>query len=176
AMHNYEDANRALPPSKYNRLTGGATWAVLILPFMEGSNGYDLWDLSKEFANPNAALEQTEAARLIRIKAYTCPSRRDGNQYTTMEAGQGGSAGSGGMTDPSRFKPGQAGDYAGNVGTYGKINGTGAFQAVWFSADATGTIIAGATLSATDRTVPVKPLVSLSRILDGTSNTFLLGE
>jgi prepilin-type processing-associated H-X9-DG protein len=111
----------------------------------------------------------------VRVKAYTCPSRRDGSEFTKMEAGQGGQAGSGGMGDPTRFKPGQAGDYAGNTGTFGKLNTGGQVQAVWFTVNATGTIISGATIHS-DTTLPVKPQVSLGRILDGTSNTFLVGE
>lgn len=172
ALHTYEDSRGTLPPSKYNRLTGGATWAVLILPYLEQSTAYELWDLSKQYATTNVATEQTDAARQTRINAFFCPSRRDLNQLTTQVAGQGGAAGSGGMGNPLNFKPGQVSDYAGNVGTYARPGST---AAVWFNANATGTIIAGATISS-NTAEPVKPQVSLSSILDGTSNTFLVGE
>jgi prepilin-type N-terminal cleavage/methylation domain-containing protein len=68
AMHMYHNDHERLPP---NRLGDGrATWAVLILPYLEQDNLYRQWDLSKTY------FEQTEVARRGTVKGYFCPSRR----------------------------------------------------------------------------------------------------
>src|SRR5438270_7198894 len=49
AAHNYHDANEYLPPAWLggNSLDpdGWATWAVLMLPYLEQDNTYKLWNL-----------------------------------------------------------------------------------------------------------------------------------
>jgi prepilin-type N-terminal cleavage/methylation domain-containing protein len=68
AMHNYELSNKQLPPRcvRYD----GATWAVLILPFVEERNLYNRWDLSRSY------YDQSDEARLTSVPIYFCPSRR----------------------------------------------------------------------------------------------------
>jgi prepilin-type N-terminal cleavage/methylation domain-containing protein len=68
AMHNYELSYQNLPPRCLGET--GATWAVLILPFVEQKNLYNLWDLS------NSYYDQSDTARLSRVPIYFCPSRR----------------------------------------------------------------------------------------------------
>src|SRR5918911_1386733 len=48
ACHNFHDARKFLPPT---RVADGAyaTWAVLILPYVEEQNVYNLWDLKKTY-------------------------------------------------------------------------------------------------------------------------------
>jgi prepilin-type N-terminal cleavage/methylation domain-containing protein len=84
AIHNLESSVGRLPPSRLipeivyvlpvapdNLVhTGGATWAILILPAMEQDNFYQRWDLSLPYYN------QTVAARQYNVKGYFCPSRR----------------------------------------------------------------------------------------------------
>jgi prepilin-type N-terminal cleavage/methylation domain-containing protein len=68
ALHNYHGAYEELPP---NRLEDNrATWAVLILPFMEQDNLYRQWDLNASY------YRQTAVARETPVKSYFCPSRR----------------------------------------------------------------------------------------------------
>lgn len=137
AMHSYQDTYGALPPRSIR--LGSITWAVGLLPFLEQGNGFALWDLTKDYSNGNNNnTEQTDAARQVRVKSYTCPSRRDGSQLSIMEVGQSGVAGTGGR-DAGHHKPGQVGDYVGNIGTWGP-NGS-----LWVSANADGVIIRGAT-------------------------------
>jgi len=160
AMHNYQDAYSHLPPRSIK--SGGATWAVLILPFIEQGNGFALWDLSKLY------IDQTPAAQQVRVKIYTCPSRRDGSQLSIQEDGQGGVAGTGGQ-DAAHHAPGQVGDYAASVGTFSDSTGA----SIWVSASANGAIIRGVSPDANGR---FQSQTSLAQIPDGTSNTFLVGE
>ena len=46
AVHNYHDANGSFPPVRIDGADGWATWCVLILPYIEQENVYNLWDLS----------------------------------------------------------------------------------------------------------------------------------
>jgi prepilin-type N-terminal cleavage/methylation domain-containing protein len=68
AMHNRHDTEGTLPPSRVQR--GMATWAVLILPYLEQENLYRQWNLSRSY------FEQNETARRTAPKTYFCPSRR----------------------------------------------------------------------------------------------------
>src|SRR6476646_6126481 len=49
AAHSFHDANQALPPAWIGNNTldpdGWATWAVLLLPYIEQQAHYNLWDL-----------------------------------------------------------------------------------------------------------------------------------
>src|SRR5947199_8441440 len=44
AVHNFEDVNKVLVPSRMDNY-GGVTWAVFILPYLEQDNLYKQWDL-----------------------------------------------------------------------------------------------------------------------------------
>jgi prepilin-type N-terminal cleavage/methylation domain-containing protein len=74
ACHNYHDATGALPPSTINN--EWATWAVLILPYIEQDNAYRLWDVQLRFLdqpNPGGGPNDPTARQ---VKTYFCPSRR----------------------------------------------------------------------------------------------------
>jgi prepilin-type N-terminal cleavage/methylation domain-containing protein/prepilin-type processing-associated H-X9-DG protein len=71
AMHHYHNDRDQLPVSRLDY--GMATWAVLILPYMEQDNLYKQWDLSKSY------YEQSEVARRSAVKNYFCLSRRASN-------------------------------------------------------------------------------------------------
>ncbi len=166
ALHNYQDTYSKLPPrailEPYDR---GATWAVLLMPYLEQSAGYALWDLKKQYK------DQTDAARQVRIKTYVCPSRRTASELSIQEAGLPGGlggAGSGGLTPPYAL-PGGVSDYAACNGTFGALNGG---WGTWWSTNADGAIIQGLPDGRGLRTSQT----SLSNIPDGTSNTFLVGE
>src|ERR1700722_20590143 len=68
AMHNYHLNYEHSPPRCLN--DNGATWAVLILPFVEQSNLYHSWHLSRSY------YDQSNVARLSSVPTYFCPSRR----------------------------------------------------------------------------------------------------
>jgi prepilin-type N-terminal cleavage/methylation domain-containing protein len=73
AMHNYQLNYDYLPPRCV--LDDGASWPVLIMPFMEQKNLYARWDLSRSY------YDQSDEARLPSVPSYFCPSRR---QYSIM--------------------------------------------------------------------------------------------
>src|SRR5262249_13929957 len=49
---------------------GGATWAVILLPYLEQDNLYRQWDVRRTY------YEQTPIAQQTSVKGYFCPSRR----------------------------------------------------------------------------------------------------
>src|SRR5262245_17295251 len=59
AIHNYHDINESIP---YSRQEDRRTWAVLILPFLEEQNHYNLWDPQRTY------FDQPEAFRLKPVK------------------------------------------------------------------------------------------------------------
>jgi len=68
AMHHYHLDNEHLPPRCV--LENGATWAVLILPYLEQDNLYKRWTLGRSY------YDQSDEARLTALSIYFCPSRR----------------------------------------------------------------------------------------------------
>jgi prepilin-type N-terminal cleavage/methylation domain-containing protein len=68
AMHEYESDRGTLPPSYIP--PAGASWAVLILPYMEQDNLFRRWDLGLSY------YRQSDPARLSAVPNYFCPSRR----------------------------------------------------------------------------------------------------
>ena len=88
---------RAYPPGRYRPFY--PTWFVLILPFLERGNELALWDLDRDFFDP-----ENKAAREAAVPVYQCPSR-----------GRSGQLGQ--DTHRTRWlAPGLLGDYAGCVG------------------------------------------------------------
>jgi len=100
AMHNHEGTVERLPPS---RLTGArATWAVLILPYMEQDNLFRQWNIGAWYYS------QSQIARQTPIKSYFCPSRRSPSGYASLSVnGDVPSDGSSAVQ-----VPGAIGDYA----------------------------------------------------------------
>jgi prepilin-type N-terminal cleavage/methylation domain-containing protein len=108
ALHHYHDVNETLPPSRLGDQK--ATWAVLILPFLEQDNLYRQWDLSKTY------YEQNAIARTGRVRTYFCPTRR--TPQTDPVTSLTGDEPSFGVANPTHV-PGALNDYAANVGTTG---------------------------------------------------------
>src|SRR6476646_1777033 len=66
AMHSFHDANGFLPPYRIKKYF--ATWAVVIMPYIEQENVYKRWDILDEYYNQPASVVQA----LVPI--YFCPS------------------------------------------------------------------------------------------------------
>jgi prepilin-type N-terminal cleavage/methylation domain-containing protein len=73
--HNYHDTNGYLPPEwisppilPYGAPDGYATWATLLLPFLEQDNQYRQWNLQYpySFQRPDA---------IVQVKTFHCPAR-----------------------------------------------------------------------------------------------------
>src|SRR4029079_13410248 len=72
ALHMQHDGQNGLPPDRIERV---ATWAVLILPYMEQDNLYRQWDLNRYY------YEQNTVAQTTPVKNYFCPSRRSSSDW-----------------------------------------------------------------------------------------------
>jgi len=110
----YEADHRTLPPS-YN-IDQGASWMVLILPYLEQDVRYRQWDMTRTY------YEQSAVARLGQVPIYFCPSRRSPHNVTGGSiSGDFPSDGLGmNVFAPSAGNrvnvPGGLADYAGNLG------------------------------------------------------------
>jgi type II secretory pathway pseudopilin PulG len=151
-LHMYENIYGRLPPSRLSDLH--ATWAVLILPYVEQDTLYRQWVIE------NTYYVQTDAARLGLVPIYFCPSRRSAQNGVRISL-------SGDVNDdggPTNFVPGALGDYGACTGTdncdgadcAGAYNG--AFRVDY---NQFGKYIGS---------------VKLAEISDGLSNTFFVGE
>jgi len=99
----YEHDFGTLPPS-FN-IYGGASWMVMIMPYMEQDPLFKQWDLTKTY------YEQSDTARLSQLPNYFCPSRRSPHNVT-----QGSVAGDFPIQGPFTNVPGALSDYAANLG------------------------------------------------------------
>jgi prepilin-type N-terminal cleavage/methylation domain-containing protein len=105
ACRQYEMDNKSLPPT-FKR-DQGASWMVLILPYLEQGNLYKQWDLSKTY------YQQNDTARLSQVSVYFCPSRRAPSMAPL--ASISGDVPSDSPDDAPNV-PGALADYAGNLG------------------------------------------------------------
>lgn len=153
AIHQFEDVNKALPSSRLG--PQHATWFVQILPNIEQTSLYGLWNLTETY------YLQTPAARTTPVPVFYCPSRRAPMLSVQFEIS------STGLPDSQQY-PGALGDYACNGGQFtGPIvddplcHGT-ICQANW---QVNNSVVVSST-----------PQTHFRDVTDGTSNTFLVGE
>ncbi|HEV3142407.1 MAG TPA: DUF1559 domain-containing protein [Gemmataceae bacterium] len=160
ACHNYHDTFGTLPPSRIRQPY--ATWAVLLLPFVEQDNLAKQWNLTLTYyAQPNALVRTTP------VKIYFCPSRRSPPSLT-----KSGVEGTG-----AHNLPGSAGDYAGcggdRVGYGGELDGNNLPDA---PTPANGVMIIADSKVSGSKITEWYGQINFARITDGASNTFLIGE
>jgi prepilin-type N-terminal cleavage/methylation domain-containing protein len=169
--HNYNDSVGFLPPALIADHWG--TWAVLILPYIEQQNGYNLWNIQTQF------YQQTTAAQQLQVKTYYCPARRAPTQLSSP-----GDKPDNGVPSSNTY-PGALSDYAGCAGNLASYSAP--INPIWLDSPmAPGTIVSsnvclpnsgGVVGSGAAATVPMfKGQVTLTGITDGTSNTLLVGE
>ena len=105
ALLHYEFNHKHLPPSRY--AGESATWAWLLLPYLEMDNVYQLWNGEDFWKAPTGEMLQP-------VENYFCPSRR--------------SPTASGSSKPFKLRPGcvlidsvpgALGDYAASIGTTG---------------------------------------------------------
>src|SRR5687768_416245 len=68
AMHNFHDTHNSFPP--YRIADRFATWAVLLMPYIEQDNLYKQWDIAAEYYDQKAPVIQAQ------VSIYYCPTRR----------------------------------------------------------------------------------------------------
>jgi len=163
AVNLYMDSKNELP---YSRRDRRETSHVLLLPFLEQKNLFDLWDMSKQYS------AQSDEARLAAVPAYFCPSRR-----SAADAAQGSLSGD--QLGGSPHVPGALSDYAACVGDPSGSNPGGDWRVGmgfggWLTYE-TGRWANGAFHYgpfSNEAWSPIKP----ASITDGLSNTIFFGE
>jgi len=100
AMHQYHNVMERLPPTRLGQ--GYATWAVLILPYIEQDNLYRQWDLTKSY------YDQSPVARQTVVSIYFCPSRRTSHSSPILSI----SGDNPSDVPDAPLYPGALGDYA----------------------------------------------------------------
>jgi prepilin-type N-terminal cleavage/methylation domain-containing protein/prepilin-type processing-associated H-X9-DG protein len=162
AVVNYHTAYGFYPPIRI--ATPWATWAAIILPYMEQDAVNRAWDYQLRY------FEQTDAARLHNNPNYFCPSRRA--VPTTFSISD-----TSGTVYPPPGVPGGLGDYGACVGTTG-ADGALAEGIVVTMIQPDGTPYTGAPNNAPKltRITAYRNALDINAITDGTSNTFFAGE
>src|SRR5262249_48651180 len=156
-IHNFHSTHNYYPPSRIripsNTNDGWATWAVLLLPYLEQDNLYGLWNQGGALYDRNFyALPNTSVIRTTPVKVFFCPSRRDP------------------MNSGTNQQLGPAGDYACVAGnTIGPTNV--AIDQVTESFTPSGPMIAADNSSGTWR-----GRINYHRIRNGASSTIFIGE
>jgi prepilin-type N-terminal cleavage/methylation domain-containing protein len=107
ALHNYNDVYNSLPLERSGGGFGDYSWYVLILPFIEQGNAYQLWTTpisgvaQKNGINVfSGTSPQLDTARNAQVKIFYCPTRRSPPQ----------------TSQPFDNISGACSDYAGNQG------------------------------------------------------------
>ena len=150
AMHNYAGTtdDGRFPPSRSGE--GLATWAVLLLPFLEQNNLYNQWNLGQSY------FLQNNVARMSPVKGYFCPSHRSPNDPPTSSiSGDYPSSATAGSATTNI--PGALGDYAVVI-------------------DPSGTDEPSVTTTSLNGSFQIGIGYTILSFTDGTSNTLLVGE
>jgi prepilin-type N-terminal cleavage/methylation domain-containing protein len=161
AIHNYHDARRRLP---YGRSGGGSkdhSWAVLLLPYIEQDNVWRIFTNSYPGVTQYFGINQINSttvpdiktARESQISIYFCPSRRGGGEGLTD------------LLNPPPATPAAADPYA-SAGDYAACRGDG----TQINGGDSGMFLQVPT--PTSGPIPLR----FVDIVDGTSNTFAIGE
>ncbi len=154
AVHNYHGVYQSLPPASLGG-DGEASWAVVLLPFIEQDNLYRQWNLNLRYTY------YREPASVVgsQVKIYYCPSRRGPPLLSVT----------GDARPPWGGYPGALGDYAANGG-----NST----AIWDDPrQGDGVLLyADTTFGPNDTVASWRSMTAFKDVTDGLSNTLLIGE
>jgi len=149
-FHSYHDTFAWFPPGRIDA-NGGATWCVLILPYIEQEDVFKRWDMKKLY------YDQTPSVVQAQVATFYCPTRRSAGDNLLSSSGDGG-------------LPGALGDYA-------VCDGDDSSDHPYNSENANGAIILSSYgLAGTGVALQWHSLTNLRSITDGTSCTFLAGE
>ncbi len=153
ATHNYHDTFKKFPPGAWGCCWG--TWMICIQQFMEQNAQYDQYHFENKFGTPVDNARYSHAANLpvttSRFAAHTCPSDLPNGPLATPA----------GYTPAGRMT---SHNYAANYGNTGYAQGT-----------VSGVVFGGAPFGPVSATTLDK-IVGFSAVIDGTSNTILVGE
>jgi prepilin-type N-terminal cleavage/methylation domain-containing protein/prepilin-type processing-associated H-X9-DG protein len=175
AVHNFHDSYGFFPPSALR--DDWATWALLVLPYLEQDNIYRLWDLQYRYAEQAGQPDP----RPNNVKVYFCPSRRSSSSVGFSVDDIAPAASPANALGPF---PGGLSDYAcngGNDSTHNRPNGAMTYgNAVGITPggqSVTGNTTPNFNMSPVGtRMLTWTGVISIASITDGTSNTLLVGE
>jgi prepilin-type N-terminal cleavage/methylation domain-containing protein/prepilin-type processing-associated H-X9-DG protein len=180
AVHNYHESRKSLPVTYVRQ--DWPTWAVHILAYMEQDQIADLWQVEiRYFDQPNLGNVNLDPTPK-NLASYYCPTRRPPD-FLSRDGGGSDKDTTSNMTASLTHRPGGLSDYAASHGTEVQtLQGNGAmtigepFEAVQPNG-ALWTNLAQMFLSPPGtRITKWKSPTNFSTILDGTSNTLLIGE
>jgi prepilin-type N-terminal cleavage/methylation domain-containing protein len=159
ALHMHHNDKKKLPPSRLSDMH--ATWAVLILPYIEQDVLYKQWNVWPPAAVATTYYDQTPVALTTCVPIYFCPSRRTPPLVSVS-----------GDVDDDLNPPLNGGQHTpGALGDYGACTGTDNCD----GADCVGAIN-GAFRVGIDQNGKTVGAVAFNQITDGLSNTFFVGE
>lgn len=163
ALHNYHDTRQELPPSRI--CDGQATWAWLILPFMEKQALFDQWDFTKGcyYDLPERVYQEV-------VNDFVCPSQdHDGTVLKLIDHGHPH-----GHTEPQVLAP--IGDYGPPIFSSCVLPPGGSTQKHYEQMD--GSIIPGRIPGGgiPRLVVDYDSYTSFRKIADGTSQTLMIGH
>ena len=171
AIHNYHDTYKVLPPAGANWGQPQIGWQVQILPFAEQGQLWDQLDMETKTTGGNGAWDTlmpiptntSRRARMIQVPYAKCPSdewNQDPVQFGWAVGSYSGSLGS--QRTPSAS--GSCNQYMTPVTNYQNPGG---------QADHGNTTTPDQLSGCFGR---LGPIITLAAILDGTSNTIMVGE
>jgi prepilin-type N-terminal cleavage/methylation domain-containing protein/prepilin-type processing-associated H-X9-DG protein len=151
ATHHYHDVRSRLPASRLivTDSLEFTPWSVMILPYLEQGDLYAKWDIRRKYVD-----QVNSAARTTTVPVYLCPTRRGSGPLSTY--------------DPL---PGFMGDYAacgGDRMSYDLLLDEGP--------GANGAMITASCTQANNVLTSWKERLRFKDIIDGTSQTLLIGE
>jgi prepilin-type N-terminal cleavage/methylation domain-containing protein len=158
ALHMFHNDYKRLPNSRVSDLH--ATWAVLLMPYLEQNNLYKQWIAPQEVRANNTYYDQSDVARKTPVPTYFCPTRR-----SPMDPPQASISGD------QNDDPGPGPHVPGALGDYGACTGTDNCD----GADCAGAYN-GAFRVGMNQFGQIIGAVSFNQITDGLSNTILVGE
>lgn len=182
ATTQFMEANRSYPPARLmllpvreeprSRRCGGEhpSWMVRILPYLERQAIYEQWDLTAPYAkNP-------ELARTAIVSTFLCPTRRSAAMAVMPTMTEPVVELPCGCTFPGQtVQTGAVGDYAGNHGDLSP-GSNGSPTDFYYGGNGTGVIISSRAECDGRRPVGWHDPIRLTHLIDGTSNTLLVGE